>query len=72
MTNEQQRALESFLAWLYASPHALDAFLRAPDDTMAAAGLDAKTSAAMHAADRVGLVMAARSYGHKRDSRHRG
>lgn len=62
-------SLEAFLARLYADPAALEAFLRMPDDAIAAARLDAGAAVAMRAADRVGLAMAARSYARKRESR---
>jgi hypothetical protein len=62
-------ALERFLAWLYSDPAALERFLAAPEETMAAAGLDADGVEAMRAADRTGLVMAARSYARKREGR---
>jgi hypothetical protein len=61
--------LEVFLARLYADPAALERFLRAPEETVATAGLDGRDAAAMLAADRAGLVMAARSYEKKRNGR---
>ncbi|MBL8360291.1 MAG: DUF692 domain-containing protein [Rubrivivax sp.] len=63
--------LEPCLARLYADPAALDGWLADPDRASASLGLDAHDAAALHAADRTGLVMAARSYARKR-AEHQG
>jgi hypothetical protein len=61
--------LEIFLARLYAEPALLQAFLTAPEATVAAAGLDADDAAALCGGDLVGLQMAARSFAAKRRAR---
>jgi uncharacterized protein (DUF3084 family) len=62
-------ALEAFLARLYADEVALSQFLADPDAVPASAGLDPAERAALAAIDRVGLVMAARSFRAKRAGR---
>ena len=67
-----QASLEACLARLYADPGALEAFLAAPEAAIAAAGLNEQDAAALRAVDRVGLLMAARSYAEKRKGRKAG
>lgn len=62
-------ALECFLARLFARPDELDRFLRGPDAAIASARLGVEEAQALRTADRVGLVMAARSYLRKREGR---
>lgn len=64
--------LERYLARLYAEPAELERFLARPEEAMAAAGLGTEAAAALRAIDRVGLVMAARSYARKREGRGAG
>lgn len=63
------RSAEAFLAHLYADPAALARFLADPERAIAAAGLGPEQAAVMRATDRTGLVMAARSFQRKRESR---
>ena len=62
-------ALEAFLARLYTDEALLAAFLKSPDATARAAGLDGETVAALRSVEPDGLVMAARSFRAKRASR---
>jgi hypothetical protein len=62
-------ALEEFLTRLYTDELALAAFLRAPNETARAAGLDEAAVSALADADRIGLVMAAVSFRAKREQR---
>ena len=62
-------AFEAFLARLYTDEALLAAFLREPEETARAAGLDAAAIAALQTVDRDGLLMAARSFRAKRASR---
>jgi hypothetical protein len=64
-------ALEAFLARLYADEATLAAFLDNPGPLLAASGLAEAEIAAVRAIDRVGLVMAARSYRAKRAGRRK-
>lgn len=57
---------EAFLALLYTDEALVAAFLRAPDETASAAGLDPATISALRTVDRDGLAMAARSFRAKR------
>ena len=61
-------AFEAFLARLYTDEALLTAFLRAPDETAQAAGLDAAQISALRSVDREGLRMAARSFRAKRNA----
>lgn len=61
--------LEAYLARLYADAAELARFLEAPDEAIAAAGLGPDDAEALRSADRVGLVLAARSYQRKREGR---
>ncbi len=63
---------ETFLARLYSDRAFLERFLSEPDSAMSAAHLDARERRAAIEIDRVGLMMAARSYALKRDRRRRG
>ena len=65
----RSRALEALLARLYVDAQALPAFLADPVAAARAAGLDAE---AMTHLDRRGLVLAARSFAHKRAGKGRG
>ena len=58
--------LETFLARLYTDAAARARFNADPEGESLRAGLSAAESAAMAACDRVGLEMAAASFGHKR------
>ena len=58
--------LETFLARLYTDEAARARFSADPEGEALRAGLSAVESAAMAASDRVGLEMAAASFGHKR------
>ena len=62
-------ALEGFLARLYSDESALAEFLRAPAEVARAAGLSDAEVLALRGADHSGLVMAARSFGAKRQRR---
>ncbi|WP_395021713.1 hypothetical protein [Dongia sp.] len=62
-------ALESYLARLYTDAAARARFTADPEGEAAQAGLSAPECAALAACDRVGLEMAAESFGHKR-ARH--
>jgi hypothetical protein len=59
-------AFEAFLARLYTDEALLAAFLRAPDETARAAGLDDAGITALCAVDRDSLAMAGRSFRAKR------
>ncbi len=59
-------ALETFLARLYTDATARARFIADPQGETAAAGLSPAECAAMARCDRVGLEMAAESFGHKR------
>jgi hypothetical protein len=59
-------ALETYLARLYADPAARARFDADPAGAVAQAGLSEAECAAMVACDRVGLAMAAESFGNKR------
>ena len=61
--------LEALLARLYTDERALAQFLAHPRGAALAAGLDAADTAALAAAERDGLVMAARSFAAKRAGR---
>ena len=61
--------LEVYLARLYADPAELARFLSAPEEAIAAASLGPDDAEALRSADRVGLVLAARSYQRKREGR---
>ena len=63
--------LEAFLARLYTDPPALEALLAAPRAAAQASGLDAAEVEALVNVDRVGLVMAARSFAAKRRGRQK-
>ncbi len=63
---------EAFLARLYSDRAFLERFLSEPDSAMAAAHLDSRERRAAAEMDRVGLMMAARSYAFKRQRRRRG
>ncbi len=60
-------ALETFLARLYTDAAARARFMADPQGEAAQAGLSAAECAAMARCDRIGLEMAAESFGHKRD-----
>jgi hypothetical protein len=62
-------ALEGFLARLYTDAAARARFMADPEGEARQAGLSAAECAAMARCDRVGLAMAAESFGHKR-ARH--
>ena len=61
--------LEGFLARLYTDEATLAEFLRRPAEIAGAAGLSDAEVLALEGADHVGLVMAARSFRAKRQSR---
>jgi hypothetical protein len=63
-------ALESFLAQLYTDATARGRFNADPEGEALRAGLSAAECQALTLFDRVGLEMAAESFGHKR-ARHR-
>ena len=63
--------LEQFLARLYTNQPTLAAFLRAPEETARAAGLDEAEVSALVVADHVGVVMFASSFRAKRERRKR-
>jgi hypothetical protein len=63
-------ALETFLARLYTDAAARRRFNADPQGEAARAGLSAAECQALAACDRVGLEMAAESFGHKR-AQHR-
>ena len=60
---------EAFLARLYSDAAFLNRFLDSPAEAMTDAALDEREQLAAINIDRVGLRMAARSYGAKRASR---
>jgi hypothetical protein len=59
-------AIESYLAVLYTDPAARARFNADPAGEASRAGLSTAECAAMGQCDRVGLEMAAESFGHKR------
>lgn len=59
-------ALEAYLARLYTDDDLRQAFLREPHAQALLHGLSAQEAEAMAAIDRIGLQMAAASFGHKR------
>ena len=63
-------ALEVFLATLYTDADTRNRFLATPETTARAAGLTEEDVAALVDIDRAGLIMAAKSYTHKR-AQHR-
>jgi hypothetical protein len=60
-------ALEQFLAKIYVDAEARARFLAAPYDEAVRAGLQEEQCRALEKIDRVGLEMAARSFGRKRE-----
>jgi hypothetical protein len=60
-------ALERFLAKIYVDPETRTRFLSAPYDEAVRAGLQEEQCRALEKIDRVGLEMAARSFGRKRE-----
>ena len=64
-------ALETFLARLYTDAAARARFNADPQGEAAQAGLSAAECAAMARCDRIGLEMAAESFGYKRDQRNK-
>jgi len=64
-------ALEGFLARLYSDQSTLSEFLRRPAEIARAAGLSDAEVMALEGADHVGLVMAARSFGAKRQQQRK-
>ena len=62
-------ALERFLAKIYVDAEARARFLAAPYDVAARAGLQEEQCRALEKIDRVGLEMAARSFGRKREKK---
>jgi hypothetical protein len=60
------QALEQFLAKIYVDTEARARFLAAPYDESVRAGLQEEQCRALEKIDRVGLEMAARSFGRKR------
>jgi len=64
-------ALETFLARLYTDPGALQRFDADPQGEAARAGLSASECRALAEGDRVGLQMAATSFGRKRGQHRR-
>jgi hypothetical protein len=60
-------ALERFLAKIYVDAEARSRFLAAPYDEAVRAGLEEQQCRALERIDRVGLEMAARSFGRKRE-----
>lgn len=69
MSHNETSALEHFLATLYVDGDARERFLAAPGAEAARAGLSKEQCQALEKIDRVGLEMAARSFGHKRVSK---
>jgi hypothetical protein len=63
-------ALETFLARLYTDPAARQRFNADPGGEARLAGLSAAECQALEGCDRIGLEMAAESFGHKR-AQHR-
>jgi len=59
--------LERFLAKIYVDAEARARFLVAPYEEASLAGLNEEQCRALERIDRVGLEMAARSFGHKRE-----
>lgn len=64
-------ALERFLAKIYVDADARARFLAAPYDEAAGAGLHEEQCRALEKIDRVGLEMAARSFGRKRERKRK-
>jgi hypothetical protein len=64
-------SLEAFLAELYVDPAARARFLADPRGAAAAAGLDARSCAALERIDRIGLELAAASFAAKRERSQR-
>ncbi len=64
-------ALERFLAKIYVDAEARVRFLAAPYDEAARAGLQEDQCRLLERIDRVGLEMAARSFGRKRERKQR-
>jgi hypothetical protein len=62
---------EAFLARLYADEAFLERFLASPQEAATEAALDEREKEAAINIDRVGLIMAARSYRAKREHRRR-
>jgi len=69
VSHNETSALEHFLAKLYVDGDARERFLAAPATEAARAGLSKEQCRALEKIDRVGLEMAARSFGHKRASK---
>ena len=63
-------ALERFLAKIYVDSEARARFLAAPHEETARAGLSSDECQALASIDRIGLEMAARSFAHKRATKH--
>jgi hypothetical protein len=63
---------ETFLARLYSDGPFLQRFLLSPDLVVREAGLDPREQRAAIDIDKAGLLMAARSYEHKRAARRGG
>src|SRR5690348_16804687 len=61
--------VEAVLARLYSDKDFLARFLSSPDDVLAHEPLTITERAALAALDRSELILAANSYGHKRESR---
>jgi hypothetical protein len=61
--------LEAFLARLYTDPGLRRDFLARPVETAEAAGVDHLTAIELQRIDRDGLILAARSFEHKRKAR---
>jgi hypothetical protein len=64
-------ALEKFLARIYVDAEARARFLAAPYQVAAQAGLEEQQCRALEKIDRVGLEMAAPSFGRKRERKQR-
>jgi len=65
------QGLETALARLYTDPDFRDRFLQAPESALSDQDLSAGERDDLLALDRAGLVMAARSYQHKRQGRRK-
>lgn len=63
---------ETFLARLYSDGLFLERFLRSPEVVVREVGLDPREQRAAIDIDKAGLLMAARSYEHKRAARRGG
>ena len=66
------RQFETFLARLYSDGSFLQRFLESPEPVVREAGLDPRERLAAIDIDKAGLLMAARSYEHKRLARRGG